>query len=150
MGLQVEVSAALADQGADLNLYINYQRLPRLFSLFTKPEYTGLFNYLKTFANWSMLDVKLGKDQFNITGVTYTDDSVFQFLDLFKNQTPKVLKLQEVMPANTTFAFQMGFTDYMKFNAELGEYLQVHKKAEAYGKVLSENTVESAFTVGES
>jgi hypothetical protein len=135
----------LADQGADLNLYINYQKMPKLFSLFTKPGNAGLFSYMKAFANWSMLDIKLAKDQFNITGVTYTDDSVFQFLDLFKNQTPKVLKLQELMPANTTFALQMGFTDYMKFNAELGEYLQVHNKAEAYGKFT--DSIENRYDI---
>lgn len=122
----------LAESNADANLYVNYQRMPKLLALFTKNEYAGLFNYFKTFANWSMLDVKIEKERLSLSGVTFTDDSVFQFLDLFKNQTPKVLKLQEIMPFNTSFAFQMGFTDYMKFNSELNEYLQVHKKAESY------------------
>ncbi|MES2690666.1 MAG: DUF3352 domain-containing protein [Bacteroidota bacterium] len=135
----------LAESNADANLYVNYQRLPKLLSLFTKPEHAGLFNYFKTFANWSMLDVKIEKEKLSLKGVTFTDDSVFQFLDLFKNQTPKVLKLQEVMPFNTSFAFQMGFTDYMKFNSELNEYLQVHKKAEGYTKFT--DSIESRYSI---
>ncbi len=122
----------LAETGADANLYINYQKVPLFFNHFLKNEYQGLFNYTKHFANWSMLDVELNEDQFKLSGVTYTDDSVFQFLDLFKNQTPKPLKLQEFMPKSTAMAFQMGFTDYVKFNTELSEYLQIHGRAEEY------------------
>lgn len=124
----------LAETGADANLYINYQKVPAFFNHFLKAEYQGLFNYTKQFANWSMLDVELNQDQFKLTGVTYTDDSIFQFLDLFKNQTPKALKLQEFMPKNTSLAFQMGFTDYVKFNSELNEYLQIHGKADSYAR----------------
>lgn len=124
----------LAQSGAHGNLYVNYQRLSRFFSLFTKREYADLFAYLRLFANWSMFDVRVESDRFRLSGVTYTDDSLFQFLDLFKNQTPKELTLQEVMPANTSFAFQMAFTDYLRFNAELKEYLGVHNKADQYSR----------------
>lgn len=122
----------LAETSADANLFINYQKLPLLLNVFTKAEYQQLFGYLKGFANWSMLNVQLNKDQIGLSGITYTDDSVFQFLDLFKNQTPKQLQLQQFMPHNTSFALQMGFSDYLKFNSELTEYLVIHQKAEAY------------------
>lgn len=135
----------LADHSAHANLYVNYGYLSRFVSLFTKPENAGMFSYLKGFANWSMLNTRFDKDQVKFTGVTYTDDSAFQFLDLFKNQTPKSLTLQELMPANTTFALQMGFTDYMKFNQELDEYLRVHKKAEAYGRFT--DSIENRYDI---
>lgn len=122
----------MAETSADVNLFINYQKLPLLANLFTKPEYYNILGYLKGFANWSMLDVELQNEQFKLSGVTFTDDSVFQFLDLFKNQTPKPLQLQKYMPKNTALAFQMGFSDYLKFNSELNEYLQVHKKGDVY------------------
>ncbi len=122
----------MAETSADVNLFINYQKLPLLGNLFTKSEYYNILAYLKGFANWTMLDVQLNDDRFKLSGVTFTDDSVFQFLDLFKNQTPKPLQLQKYMPKNTAMAFQMGFSDYLKFNTELNEYLQVHKKGDLY------------------
>ncbi len=122
----------MAETSADLNLFINYQKLPLLGNLFTKSEYYNILSYIKEFANWSMLDVELNDDMFKLSGVTFTDDSVFQFLDLFKNQTPKPLQLQNYMPKNTAMAFQMGFSNYLKFNTELNEYLQVQKKGDLY------------------
>lgn len=124
----------LAETNVDANIFINYQKLPLLFNVFTKTEYQNLFGYLNGFANWSMLNVQLNKDQIGLSGITFTDDSVFQFLDLFKNQTPKPLQLQQFMPKNTSFALQMGFSDYIKFNAELTEYLIIHQKSEAYAR----------------
>ncbi len=122
----------MAETSADVNLFVNYQKLSLLGNLFSKSEYYNILAYIKGFANWSMLDVQLNDDRFKLSGVTFTDDSVFQFLDLFKNQTPKPLQLQKYMPKNTALAFQMGFSDYIKFNSELNEYLQVHKKGDLY------------------
>lgn len=135
----------LAETGADANLYVNYQKLPLMFNHFMKSEYNGMFSYFKKFANWSMLDVELNQDQFKFTGVTYTDDSVFQFLDLFKNQTPKQLQLQQFMPKNTSMAFQMGFSDYLKFNTELNDYLQIHQKNNEYSKFT--DSVENRYDI---
>lgn len=122
----------IAEVNEHLSMYINYQTLPKLFALFSKPEYAGMFDYMKSFANWSIFDVEFQKEQFNISGVTLTDDSVFQFIDLFKNQVPQKLQLQKLVPANTSFMLQMGFSDYMKFNADLNEYLQAHDKSNSY------------------
>lgn len=135
----------LAESSDDATLFINYQKINELFSLATKPEFAYLFKYLGNFANWGMLGVSLTTDQISIKGVTYTDDSLFQFLDLFKNQTPKALSLQQYMPANTAFALQMGFTDYLKFNEELNDYLQAHQKLEGYR--LFTDSIENQYQI---
>jgi hypothetical protein len=135
----------MSETSADLNLFINYQKLPLLGNLFTKSEYYNILSYIKGFANWSMLDVELNDDIFKLSGVTFTDDSVFQFLDLFKNQTPKQLQLHKYMPKNTAMAFQMGFSDYMKFNTELNEYLQVHKKGDLYARF--SDSIENRYDI---
>lgn len=135
----------MAETSADVNLFVNYQKLPLLGNLFSKSEYYNILAYIKGFANWSMLDVQLNDDRFKLSGVTFTDDSVFQFLDLFKNQTPKPLQLQKYMPKNTAMAFQMGFSDYLKFNSELNEYLQVHKKGDLYNSF--SDSIENRYDI---
>jgi hypothetical protein len=135
----------MAETSADLNLFINYQKIHLLGNLFTKSEYYNILSYIKGFANWSMLDVELNDDMYKLSGVTFTDDSVFQFLDLFKNQTPKQLQLHKYMPKNTAMAFQMGFSDYMKFNSELNEYLQVNKKGDLY--VGFSDSIENRYNI---
>ncbi len=135
----------MADANDDATLFINFQKLYEVFNLTTKPEFAHLFKHLGNFANWGMLGVNVSTDAISFKGVTYTDDSLFQFLDLFKNQTPKQLTLQQYMPANTAFALQMGFTDYMKFNEELNEYLQAHQKSEAYN--LFTDSIENRYQI---
>jgi hypothetical protein len=122
----------LAEANADANLYVNYQKVTNIWPLFLKPEYTQIFEGIGSFANWSMLDLGFNKDEISLSGVTVTDDSTYQFLDLFKNQTPKTLSLFNKMPKSTSFVFQMGFSDYPSFHSELKEYLQARAKLNGY------------------
>jgi len=122
----------LAEANADANLYVNYQKVANIWPLFLKPEHTRIFEGIGSFANWSMLDLGFNKDEISLSGVTVTDDSTYQFLDLFKNQTPKTLGLFNKMPKSTSFVFQMGFSDYPSFHNELKEYLQAKSKLTGY------------------
>ncbi len=127
-----EQVAALAELSNDASVYINYQYMASFINLFTKSEYYTLFDYLKRFANWSMFNVKIEKENFSFSGLSYTDDSVFQYLDLFKTQTPLELSLYKNLPKNTAMMLQTSYSDYPKFAADLNEYLQVHKKLDDY------------------
>jgi hypothetical protein len=129
-GLQQAVS--LAKAGAQLNVYINYNTLPSFLSVFTKAEKSSMLHFFKSFANWSVLDVSFDKERFGITGVTFTDDSLFQFLDLFKTQEPVNISFENYLPRNTAFALMLGMSDYTRFNADLNEYLQANFKLQGY------------------
>ncbi|MCU0423077.1 MAG: hypothetical protein MUC81_09725 [Bacteroidia bacterium] len=122
----------LAKAGNDANLFINYHQLNNLMNQYLKTEHQQLFSFFSGFANWGFLEVGINTSNISLQGASYTDDSVFQFLDLFRNQAPKPLTLHKVMPKNTAFCLQMGFTDYPRFNTDLNEYLQLHKKFESY------------------
>ncbi len=129
-GLQQAVS--LAKAGSELNIYINYATIPSFLSVFTKVEKSDLLHFFQTFANWSVLDVSIGKERVDIAGVTFTDDSLFQFLDLFKTQQPVDLSFENYLPKNTAFALMLGMSDYTRFNTDLNEYLQVNNKLQGY------------------
>lgn len=128
----IEQVSAMAEVSSDASVYINYQYFPAFINLFSRPQYFGLFDYVKRFANWSMFSLKISKDVLNFSGVTYTDDSVFQYLDLFKTQSPVEMNMHKMLPKNTAFILQTSYSDYTKFAADLTEYLQVHKKLESY------------------
>jgi hypothetical protein len=141
----LEQVAAMADGNSDASIYINYQYFPSFINLFTKSEYFGLLDYLKKFSNWSMFDLKFSKDALNFSGLSYTDDSVFQYLDLFKTQLPATLQLQKNAPKNTAMMLQISFSDYMKFAADLTEYLQVHKKSQSY--TIFNDSLENRYSI---
>jgi hypothetical protein len=129
-----EQAKALANVGSDLNVYVNYQKLPSFFAFFSKDEYKNIYDYVKQFANWSVLDIKISNDHFGISGVTFTDDSLFQFLDLFKTQTPVEHDLSAIMPLSTAYSLQIGFSSYSQFNSDLNEYLQHTGRLDEYIK----------------
>lgn len=125
-------AVALAKAGAELNVYLNYPNLQKLAGLFTRAEQQYTLDFFKTFANWSVLDVTIEKSKFNIAGITFTDDSLFQFLDLFKTQEPVALDFDYLLPKNTCYALMFGMSDYTKFSTDLNEYLQANQKLQAY------------------
>lgn len=129
-GLNQAVS--LAKAGAALNVYINYKNLEQFTSVFTRSEKLSLIGFFKSFANWSVLDIGIEKEKFTISGITFTDDSLFQFLDLFKTQEPVMLDFDHILPKNTAFALMLGMSDYSRFNTDLNEYLQVNNKLQSY------------------
>lgn len=122
----------LARNGSDFNLYINHNRLPSLLNLYLKQNYSGSFDFLKRFANWSLLNIKLDDMQVELGGVTITDDSLYQYLDLFGSQTPVVSTVDGMLPENTAANIQLGFSDYGKFKIELVEYLQQMQVYQSY------------------
>jgi hypothetical protein len=125
---------SLAEVGADLNVYVNYKEFPSFLALFNKDEYKNVYHYISAFANWSVLNVELEKDHIGISGVTFTDDSLFQLLDLFKTQAPVEMDLSSHLPANTAYYLQFNFSNYPQFNSDLNEYLQNTGKLDAYTK----------------
>jgi hypothetical protein len=131
-GKGLEKAKSIADIGSDMNVYINYQQLPLFLDLFSKDAYKGFYQYVKAFANWSLLNLDFEKEHISISGVTYTDDSLFQFLDLFKTQAPIENDWSALLPENTAYAMQLNFSNYTQFNSDLNEYLQNTSKLDGY------------------
>jgi hypothetical protein len=123
---------SIANVGAEVNMFVNYQQLPALLGYFNKDEYKDLHGYLRQFANWSVMDIRISTDHFGISGVTFTDDSLFQFLDLFKTQSPVQQDLSNTLPLSTSYYLQLGFSDYPQFSSDLNEYLQHTGRLDAY------------------
>lgn len=135
----------IAEVGSELTVYLNYQQLPNLFAIFNKDEYKNIHQYLKTFANWSVFDVKLDKEYVGISGVTFTDDSLFQFLDLFKTQTPVASDVSSYLPSGTAYALQLNFSNYAQFNSDLNEYLQNTGRLDGYIKYV--DSLEERYNI---
>ncbi len=142
---RLENLTTLARNGSEFNLYINYHTLPALLSDFLKTEHTLLFHYLQRFANWSILNLEFQKEYISMKGVTVTDDSLFQYLDLFNNQSPVISKMDKYIPSNLAYKIQMGFSDYPAFKNDLTEYLQQINKYEPYVK--HKDSIESLYDI---
>lgn len=141
----LEQAKKLDIEGAQIGVYIHYEQLSSLLSLGNKPEYKNLQRYLNVFANWSVLTMSLDQEHLDINGVTFTDDSLFQFLDLFKSQAPLENDMSALMPLNTAFAMQLNISDYSRFNTDLTEYLQNTGTLEEYSAYV--DSIENRYKI---
>jgi hypothetical protein len=141
----LEQAQKLDLEGAQIGVYIRYEQLASLLALGNKPEYKDLHRHLKIFASWSVLTLELDAEHFNINGVTYTDDSLFQFLDLFKSQVSLETDLSDLIPQNTAFFSQLNISDYGKFNNDLTEYLQNSGTLDSYSTYV--DSIENIYQI---
>lgn len=121
---RLEQVTALSKNGSDFNLYINHAQVSGLINTFLKEEFKSTYDFLARFANWSLLNIQLEDAHISMSGLTVTDDSLYQYLDLFGSQSPVVSNLDAYMPDQTALKIQLGFSDYGRFKGELTEYLQ--------------------------
>ena len=67
---------------------------------------------LKTFTNYTALDVELNQNEINLNGITKAIDSTKSFINVFKNTIPQVNETQNVTPSNSDGFLSFTFNDF--------------------------------------
>lgn len=115
---------SLASRSAAMQVYINYNYFGSLVACFGK---TALPDFMKNLAAWTILDVKIENKQWLISGITNTNDTAYQFLDVFTAQKPvEWQSLLDYMPENTAYFIQTGFDNYLTYQTDLNEFLRTN------------------------
>lgn len=114
----------LASRTAAMQVYINYNHIDALISCFGKNASAA---FMTNLAAWTMLDVKIENKQWLLSGITNTDDTAYQFLDVFTAQKPvEWQSLLNYMPENTAYFIQTGFDNYFAYQSDLNEFLRTN------------------------
>ena len=111
-----------AGKNVDANLYLNYKYFPKLASIFLNNNYRNNINSFTNFANWTELDLNISDEKVLLNGFTYTNDSVNNFLNIFLQQEPISIDIDEVLPASTTVLLVFGISDALKYKADCHNY----------------------------
>jgi len=104
---------------ANANIYINYPEAEKFTDKILRPEDAA---FLHSFADWSAFDMDIKEDYFSLNGFTGTRDTLFQYLDLFKNQEAKSSSILEIIPANVEFFQLFTFSDNPTFLKKIKEH----------------------------
>lgn len=112
------------DKSTPFRLYVNYRQLGKLYACFSdKTAESSWIAPLQNLANWSMLNVSVRQNELVFKGISLTDDTVSQFLDLFRNQNPVLSDdINRFVPVDCPYFIRMGFSDYLSFKNELDDY----------------------------
>jgi hypothetical protein len=134
----------------DHNVYINYGKLHHLFTAITIDSIKADKFLFSSFASWSVLQTEIEKTGIAFKGATYTDDSIFQFLDVLNNQKPvSADKMFAYLPANLAFYQHIGIQNYPQFKSDLKEYNDFHGSQDSIQQYVMDIKQKSGFNLDE-
>ena len=134
-----------AGKNVNANIYLNYKYFPKLASIYLSKNYKNNINSFTNFANWTELDLNISNKKVLLNGFTYTNDSSNNYLNIFLNQEPVNLDIDEVLPANTTALLVFGISDTKKYKADYKNYLSRNGSLKAFDKKITE--VNTAYEI---
>ncbi len=117
---------------SDFNIYINYKNIESFFNSFTNESNSQTFSFMPSVANWSGGDLQLKENSVLISGASITDDSLFQFLDMFSDQIPSSQSITDKLPLSTNFYLLQNVSNIVTYQKNLFEYLESNNTLKAY------------------
>lgn len=94
----------LSAKNADCSVYINYQNLPLLASVYAEQTYQSVLEKLKETAQWSSLDIVINEKNILLNGYT-SIDAKNSLLASFSQSSPPDNELINILPSNTSVMF---------------------------------------------
>ncbi|MFH1320165.1 MAG: DUF3352 domain-containing protein [Bacteroidota bacterium] len=113
-----------AGSKSDANIYLNYEIFPRFLGSFLNPASKRYVQLLSDLANWAEVDVKIKPDAIMLNGLTFTDDSTDQYMNLFIKQEPQKIELTKILPSNTAAILYFGVNNFKVFYEDYKVYLE--------------------------
>jgi len=117
-----------AGKNVDANIYINYKYFKNTLKNVLKPENRIFFPFVDHFASWTVLDLKLKSDAILLSGFTYSDDSLSNYLNVFKGQDNIKNDFLSVLPENTSSFLALNIENINSFKLKYTNYLKKNRK----------------------
>lgn len=136
-----------AGQNVDATLFINYKEFPKMMLFSSNKKHKDDVRAFRNFADWTELDVSIKKDALLLNGFTFTNDSSYNYLNIFLKQTPQIISFSEILPGNTTAFIALGLSNLGRFNSEYRKYLEFTGQTASYMKELSKIKKESGIEI---
>lgn len=136
-----------AGQNVDANIFINYKEFPKMMLFSCNKKNKDDVKAFRSFADWTELDMSIKKDAWMLNGFTYTNDSSYNYLNVFLKQKPQIISLSEILPSNTTAFIALGLSDLGRFNTDYRKYLEFTGQTSSYMKELSRIKKETGIDI---
>ena len=81
-------------------------------------------NSSEKFAHSIAFDTKITPDQFMLSRVSINNDSIHNFVDLFKNTIPQENSIQNIAPSNSSGFLSFTYNDFQTLHKNLAQYKQ--------------------------
>ena len=111
------------------DIYIDFAKLPNLFSSFIKAGNDAKTKNLNRFSGDTYLDIKVTDHELLLNGVSAVDLSNNEsFIGTFRNQNPGRIKVTDLMPNSTALLYHVSFSDFKEWQSQLTKYWSITNK----------------------
>ncbi len=134
-----------AGKNVDANIYINYKNFARQTLNYLNKKNKDLAFSLENFGNWTEADVKLKENSMSFNGFTYSSNEENNYLNLFLQQSPISLEIENVLPLSTSSFLVLGIDDLAVFKKNYYEYMKIGGQIHQYNHHLKK--IKADFNV---
>lgn len=121
---------------ADANIYVNYETFPNIVATYLNTETKLQAMPLQSLANWTEVDLNVLPNGLSMSGFTYSNDTINQYLNIFHRQKPQDIEIPTIAPDNTAYMMYSGFSDFPSFYEDYRSYLERNNKLFEYDRDL--------------
>lgn len=117
-----------AGKKVDATIYINYKTFPLYLSPYLTNSFQNDVLNFSRFAHSSGWDITLKPNALSLSGFTYVNDSSFDYLSVFKEQSAQKIKVTSIIPKITSGFLFFGIDDFNLFQTKYELYLKSSSK----------------------
>ncbi len=125
-----------ASNYSDANIYFNHNNIPRFIVPILNKRYDFIGNK-NNYANYTELDVNIKSNGILLTGLTYSNDSLNNYIDIFKSQEPVKLAIDQVIPSVYPVFLAVGINNFEKYINDYKNYLKLSGKVNNYNSQIN-------------
>ncbi len=121
-------SSDLKNENSLANIFINYETCPAYISHFFRQRLNGKFSMLNNFKGFSNLGMNYKSDALMFNGITKTDTTSVNYINLFLHQQPVKNPIKKILPQNTANFIAYGLSNYPEFFEDLKKLFITRKE----------------------
>ncbi len=139
-------SGSQKNDNSAANLFVNLSTSKDfLNSFFRQKKANGNFNLLNNLAGFSTLNMNYKSDALMFNGITETDTSKANYLNLFIHQKAVKNPITRIVPSNTAYFIAFGVSDYHRFNEDLRNFHKEKKELAKLDEVINSISKETGI-----
>ncbi|MBL4655935.1 MAG: DUF3352 domain-containing protein, partial [Bacteroidia bacterium] len=137
----------VAGAKVDANIYINFKMLPSILTTYLSAQNYKAFKFMKYFAQWAEMDLKIKENALMFNGFTASNDSLPTYMNIFLKQEPQKINVTKFLPQNTAALMYFGLSDFPSFYKDYSEYVKNYDYLDAFKNALDKLSTDYNISV---
>jgi hypothetical protein len=109
---------------SDFNIFINHEKIYQLLTKAVSPQFRQALQLFADFADRTELDVNLKESEVLLGGFSFSEQTRYNYLNIFRNQEAYRFNLGQIIPSGISSFLYLNLSDFEKYQTDYNEYLK--------------------------